>query len=52
MLLKEVTVSIVHLLRPVYISPSLHIVQCSDHYVQAGVEGVVVDALSSRAHFV
>lgn len=38
--------------RPVYISASLHVVQCSYHNVDAGEEGVVVDALGGRTHLV
>ncbi len=41
-----------YLHQPVDISPSLHTVQCSDHEVQPGVEGVTVDVLSSRTHLV
>lgn len=44
--------SLSYLHQPVYISPSLHVVQRGDNYVQAGVEGVTVDALSSRTHLV
>lgn len=41
-----------YLHRPVYVSPSLHVVQRGDHQVQSGVEGVIVDALSGWTHLV
>lgn len=41
-----------HLHWPVYISASLHVVQCSYNNIHAGEKGVVVDALGSRTHLV
>lgn len=38
--------------QPIYISPSLHVVQRSHDDVQSGVEGVAVDALSRWTHLV
>lgn len=46
------TVSLEYEQPPVHVSPSLHVVQRGHHHAEARVEGVAVDALSSRAHLV
>lgn len=38
--------------QPVHVSPRLHVVQRSNHYVHGGVEGVAVDVFRSWTHLV